>query len=78
MCVCDMVLSSVLQSALSPYLSALVRGEVVRGGEVIDRGGLVVPQISGRQKGAGLSAGGVESVDLYVKQVGVEQRGQLV
>lgn len=59
------------QSALSPYLSAVVRGEVVWGGEVVDKSGLVGPQSSGRQKGAGLSAGGVDSVDLYLKQVGL-------
>lgn len=44
---------------------------MVWGGEVVDKSGLVGPQTSGRQKGAGLSAGGVESVDLYLKQVGL-------
>lgn len=68
----DMVLSPVLQSALSPCLSALVRSQVVWGGEVVDRSVLVVPQSSGRQKGVGSSVGGMESVDLYLKQVGLE------
>lgn len=49
----------------------LVRGEVVCGGEVVERSGPVVPQTSGRQKGAA-SPAGVDSVDLYLKQVGVE------
>lgn len=72
--VCDsgfMLSSGLFQSALSPYLSVLVRGEVVWGGEVVDRSGPVVPQTSGRQKGA-TSSVGVDSVDLYLKQVGVE------
>ena len=49
----------------------LVRGEVVCGGEVVERSGPVVPQTSGRQKGAA-SPAGVDSVDLCLKQVGVE------